>query len=783
MQKSATFVDVGDIGRTARRRLELAPVGIGVFLAASGAGVTVLYYAATGRILGWSGLDRFVVPVPGSLWTALVGAVLISLGLAALHFSILKRWHRRRKRRILGLGLAGAVIIALTSWLVTGPVVLLVGLYSLGFGCAIVAAVVADDLVEAGGDPRDWQVPAAAGTGVMVAALVGGRVIGENGRLVYSALLWLAGFALFKLGLPGALGDRSNRGLLGAGLALGFGGVALIRFGEPFWMAVGLSLLVIGATFFVEWHIRTSHRTEREPKRAVVLGVVAVALLIVGRTLVGDDLGEWQALQSLVVAVVFSVGAFFLFRGEAVFALIVLGSILTWTSVDRSNVDEAWRRSPPIEGGVVVALGDSFTAGQGAGRFFTDNNNLKEPDASSCRRSDVAYVDDLAASFDLTALNLACSGAVALNLHQTPQHGPPDGAAGGGSTPEAQGGRPFPGELHQLAELQHHLDDGLLTRDQIELIVLSIGGNDVGFSRAAAACMLPSTCDELDVLVDMATELGNPDSDLDAAFAALSTWAATDDDGDATGTGTGAESAIPVVIVPYPRIDIVGEDPEGGLRCDLALSGQELAFITDYQEALNRSLYRTAERHRLAIATTVYDDFPLDRMLCGDDRPGINFLKLVPHEGPLSVRLNPARWKDATAHPNADGHDAIAALLDGWIGEAGSGDLSALARVANTPFAACADGDGCDPAVDSHGPVARDLDERRAIVNEWIDGEAESAGRELAPTMAILFVAGVAAASAVYALYTPTGPIAPWFSWFFPESPKPRSVSRRQRDR
>lgn len=773
MQKTATFVDVAAIGHSARGRLEAAPVGIAVFLLGAGAGVTVLYYAATGRILGWSGLARLVVPVPASLWAALVGAVLISVGLAALHFSVLKGMGEHRKRWIVRLGLAGVVIVVLTSWLVTGPVAVLVGLYALGFGCAIVAAVVADDLVEAGGDPRNWRIPAAIGAGVMLAALAGGLLDPEGGRPVLRTLLWLTGFALFKVGLPGAMGDRSNRGLLATSLGVGLGGLTMIRFGPGLLLAAGLTGLLVGATLFVEWHIRTSDRTAREPVRALVLGLTALALLLLGQWRVGDDLGEWQALQGLVVAIVFLTGSFFVFRGEGVFALIVLGSILTWTSVDRSTMDESWRSGQPIEGGVVVALGDSFSAGQGAGRFFTGTNNLEDPGASSCRRSDVAYVEDIADSFHLAPINLACSGAVALNLHREAQHGPPE-ATETGTPPHLVDGRPpWAGELDQLAELGYYIDSGVLDRDQIQLIVLSIGGNDVGFARAAAACMLPSACDELDVLIHMATELGNPDSDLDVAFSAVSRWAADDDNGGAH---------IPVVVVPYPKIDVV-DDQQDTLRCDLALSGSELAFITEYQEALNSSLYRTAERHSLSIATTVYDDFPPSRMLCGEERPGINFLKLVPHEGPLAVRLNPTHWKDATAHPNADGHDAIADLVDAWIGQAAGGEIAALSETPNEPFAACAEGPSCHPDVDSYGLVARDLDERRVIVNKWISGEASRAGRSLAPTLAILFIAGVAAASAIYALYAPTGRVAPWFSWFFPESPKPQPVGRRRRER
>ncbi len=144
--------------------------------------------------------------------------------------------------------------------------------------------------------------------------------------------------------------------------------------------------------------------------------------------------------------------------------------------------------SPPAAG-VVVSLGDSYISGEagrwagnsldnsgsrkgtdrawvkqgGSGYYDTSLVYLQGTDADGCHRSDVADVH--ATDYD-TTINLACSGAVASNVWRASQ----GGVSQNGWAPQAD----------QLLALDPSLD--------IDAIVLSIGGNDLGFSDIIIAC-------------------------------------------------------------------------------------------------------------------------------------------------------------------------------------------------------------------------------------------------------------------------------------------------------
>ena len=121
----------------------------------------------------------------------------------------------------------------------------------------------------------------------------------------------------------------------------------------------------------------------------------------------------------------------------------------------------------------VVAMGDSFISGE-AGRWIgnalsaskagTDrgrNSYLDGTDSNNCHRSDVAEVQS-AAIPGLVPINLACSNAFARHVRDTA----------------------FRGERPQVDQLATQA----ATHD-IEMIVLSIGGNDLGFGPLLAGCI------------------------------------------------------------------------------------------------------------------------------------------------------------------------------------------------------------------------------------------------------------------------------------------------------
>lgn len=142
-----------------------------------------------------------------------------------------------------------------------------------------------------------------------------------------------------------------------------------------------------------------------------------------------------------------------------------------------------------------MALGDSYISGEGGrwqgnaapwnllgDRYGTDRaahhclggTCLHQPTriygtsyANGCDRSDVSEVN----SSNLQGyrlFNLACSGAETVNVKSA-----------------AQGGRPFKGERPQVDQLKD-----LLAHNKVDVIVLSIGGNDLKFSPVLSSCAI-----------------------------------------------------------------------------------------------------------------------------------------------------------------------------------------------------------------------------------------------------------------------------------------------------
>ncbi|MGF1431911.1 GDSL-type esterase/lipase family protein [Kitasatospora sp. LaBMicrA B282] len=135
---------------------------------------------------------------------------------------------------------------------------------------------------------------------------------------------------------------------------------------------------------------------------------------------------------------------------------------------------------------VSVTLGDSYISGE-AGRWMgnsddtgtdrdgTDrawNGSGYDPTtvygstyASGCDRSDVAEVAS-ATGIAQAGVNLACSGATTADVFRA-----------------ADGGQTFKGEAPQADQLAQ-----LAAKDDVKLITLSIGGNDLGFSDVITSC-------------------------------------------------------------------------------------------------------------------------------------------------------------------------------------------------------------------------------------------------------------------------------------------------------
>ncbi|MDH6580020.1 GDSL-type esterase/lipase family protein [Kitasatospora sp. MAP5-34] len=176
-----------------------------------------------------------------------------------------------------------------------------------------------------------------------------------------------------------------------------------------------------------------------------------------------------------------------------------------------------------------VSMGDSYISGE-AGRWMGNSDTTSgsrdgtdrswtgssyDPSkiygstyASGCDRSDSAEVRD-AAAVAQTQINLACSGAVTANIFRA-----------------ADGGQSFKGEAPQADQLAT-----VAAQNDVKVITLSIGGNDLGFSDVIQSCVKDyliwdSYChDDQQAAIDakMDTAMANVGKSIDEIRAVMST--------------------------------------------------------------------------------------------------------------------------------------------------------------------------------------------------------------------------------------------------------------------
>ncbi|MGX1881446.1 GDSL-type esterase/lipase family protein [Streptomyces sp. NPDC055287] len=201
--------------------------------------------------------------------------------------------------------------------------------------------------------------------------------------------------------------------------------------------------------------------------------------------------------------------------------------------------------SPTTGPAAIVSMGDSYISGE-AGRWrgnsLTNSGSRDGSDrawtgsgynpgvvygptaANGCHRSDSAEVRS-ATGTTQALINIACSGATAKNVFRA-----------------ANGGVPFKGEAPQADQLA-----GIAAANNVKVIALSVGGNDLGFADIITACATDymvwySYChDDQQAVVDakIDTAMANVGKAVDEIRAVMS-------------AGGYAASAYRIVLQSYP---------------------------------------------------------------------------------------------------------------------------------------------------------------------------------------------------------------------------------------
>ncbi len=516
---------------------------------------------------------------------------------------------------------------------------------------------------------------------------------------IFAVIPWVLGLVLFKIGLPRwideELAERRRMVVIDSILAVGLG-VALLYWAAQSFnegaVLFGLALPIVGLSAL-------GIALARYELSAI--GVAIPLLAGLGLVLYGavrtHRLIELAILSAIVSVVVAAIGAWFVFRGEALIAVLLLGFVIGWVLVDRdvSGADD------PFPGAdlTFLAVGDSYISGEGAARFFP-GTNIVGPNGNQCRRAPTAYPYLVAERLEAGLIFLACSGARTTDMDNA------------GDIPAS-----FPDVAGNEDQLQRLLAvDGLRVAD-LDAVFVSVGGNDVGFGAIIKACLLPQSCavpDRTERWLQNAAEVGPV---LTETYRTLKGVVGED---------------TPIIAMPYPII--VRTDD----RCDLAIDNDEVAFVEAFTSALNDEVEQSAAAAGINFFPGSIDAFD-DRLLCDDD-PATNFFHLGPTEGPIADTVLPTNWVHGTLHPRASGHELIADRL--------ASDTTPSTGFLVSLLAATADGEPANPAPtepaadgESAAPEYEELPDA-----EWIEERLYETAADLVPPVALLLIGGLLAA-------------------------------------
>jgi hypothetical protein len=458
----------------------------------------------------------------------------------------------------------------------------------------------------------------------------------ESILLVSGALLTYlgAGYLLmrFRMYAPGEKTSRVAFGLAAlavAGVLLLVGLLALEDGGTVALVAVGFGALIapIGPAVLAEPAIRALQEGDGV-RVAAVAGGGAVLLLAAGGIAYARVDTVWMlvafgALALLVLAVVSSTQA-------DIAAVIAAVTLMGVTAMSEHKPDAL--RPDPGDRRVLVALGDSYMSGEGADIFYDEGGE----DENHCNRAPTAWAamaGQTTRLFDSVAF-LACSGARTFNVRHgmRVQYNEP-----GTQLDQADGLKETMGRTFKPS-----------------LVVVSLGGNDVGFSTIGMMCLAPGNCIDKRKLFE---------DNLDTVEAAL----------ERTYAEIRAEfPRSPVLVVPYPAPIHVGDD--GPTTCDeVALSAKDMEFVSDFVPELNDAVAKAARSQHfyfLAGMENALADAHLQ--LCdpeNDKRPGINFIGLRSVAGVAEQRFNPKNWYHNSLHPNERGHAAMLQVFEQWLAD------------------------------------------------------------------------------------------------------------------
>lgn len=264
----------------------------------------------------------------------------------------------------------------------------------------------------------------------------------------------------------------------------------------------------------------------------------------------------------------------------------------------------------------IVILGDSYSSGEGTRDYYDKNNK--------CHQSNKTYVAPLVSD---RIKVIACSGAVTGNLYTTQNTDSTDKVA-----------RP---QLEQLKEV-----------DNIGAVLMTFGGNDIGFADVLGKCAVPENCAAnakwmtavSESVAGLAQTLPNAYRDI---------WKTANSEELVKKRGG---ALAPVVVLAYP--EILHESSRGA--CDM-FNAEEVEFAHRLVTALNAGIKKAVsdvrdEGYEVYFAASTQSAFLPSNTTCEDgDAAFVN-----------GILLNPAPMSESY-HPKVSGYEATTKALMAWL--------------------------------------------------------------------------------------------------------------------
>ena len=530
---------------------------------------------------------------------------------------------------------------------------------------------------------------------------------------------------------------------LAIGIALSGLGVALAAVGGlP--TLIPLGLLGLGAVAFAP--IGFSLTSEIISRRfgdwpawryaAVAAGAVVAAVGFAAWLLHGSDLAFVAVLAVVGVAVLLMVG--FAARSNVDVITVIVAAAVVWAIGHQQSVPVPPELEPSEDQPVLAAFGDSYMSGEGATDYFENTNS--DGDDTRCRRAPTAY----------PVLLIERPPTLAQDGEASTQDDDPTAPTDDEQQQRDQEPEQLPEQLAFQACTGAVIDQvvaqaeelPLPIRNQVDVALVSMGGNDTYFSTLVQACLSPADCSELGEAYTRRLE--QVEQHLITAYGQIA-------------------AAVPahteLYVMPYP-IPV----RETGCRHSV-LSRAEHRFLEAFTRELNQTVRDAVQASGtdFVVVDPVETAFQERQLRVCDgataDTEGVNFLAANGVLGSVGEGVNPLNWTHNSFHPNARGHAAIyEALSNHLAGLDPAEDGTAELRSGST------EGDTLERTT-----ACLDADDLKACTQRWtIEETARGLLWRFVPLSGLLVTAW-AAALALVGLWrglltttdAPTAPAAP----------------------